>query len=180
MRIIGGNKKGKRILVARKGIRPTKGLVREAILQVIQEKIQSAQILDIFAGSGALGLEALSRGASGCVFIERVPTVLYKNIKNIAYDKDTTVIRENYTTALKRLQGKRFAVIFLDPPYARKYVERTITLIATCALLEPHGIVVVEHDPHEQFSLPDGFELFKHKRYGDTAVTYLVRKEVYG
>jgi 16S rRNA (guanine966-N2)-methyltransferase len=180
MRIIGGDKKGKRILVAKKGIRPTKGLVREAILQVIQEKIQSAQILDIFAGSGALGLEALSRGASGCVFIERAPTVLYKNIKNIASDKDTTVLRKDYTAGLKRLKGQRFAVIFLDPPYARQYVERTIALVAKYALLELQGIVVIEHDPNEQFSLPAGFGLFKHKRYGDTAVTYIVQKEAYG
>ena len=123
MRIIGGNKKGKRILVARKGIRPTKGIVREAILQVIHTRIPGAHVLDLFAGSGALGLEALSRGAQSCVFIEQHPSVLYKNIENIVPEMNTEVIRTNYESALRRLAHDRFSVIFMDPPYGKAYVE---------------------------------------------------------
>lgn len=179
MRIIGGEKKGKRILVPKKGVRPTKSIVREAIVQVIHNKIKSAQVLDIFAGSGALGLEALSRGADQCVFVERYPTILYKNINNIVPDKKTFVICCDASRALKRLRGRHFSIIFLDPPYAKDYVERTITLIIENSLLEPHGVVVIEHAPEERFTLPEKYEIFQHKSYGDTAVTYVHRKEIH-
>lgn len=176
MRIIGGNKKGKRILVAQKGVRPTKGIVRDAILQVIQKNIPGARVLDIFAGSGALGLEALSRGARSCVFIEKHPHVLYKNIENIAPDMPTQVIRKNYTSALKSIEGEQFSVIFFDPPYGKMYVEKTLALISTHTLLEQCGIAVIEHDPDEFFLLPDGYIITKQKRYGDTMITYVERK----
>jgi 16S rRNA (guanine966-N2)-methyltransferase len=179
MRIIGGNKKGKRILVARKGVRPTKAIVREAIIQVIHDRIPGARILDIFAGSGALGLEALSRGAYSCVFVEHHPAILYRNIENIAPDKETIVICTDYTAALKRIKDKRFTIIFLDPPYSKKYVGKTVALIAAYSLLEPHGIAVIEHPPEQRFPLPDSFAVFKQKRYGDTAITYIAPKEIH-
>jgi 16S rRNA (guanine966-N2)-methyltransferase len=178
MRIIGGEKKGKRILVPKKGVRPTKGIVREAVVQVIHDKIKSARILDIFAGSGALGLEALSRGADQCVFIERHPAILQKNIDNIVPNKKTSVIRSDFARALKRLRGHHFSIIFLDPPYAKNYVERTIALIIANSLLERHGVVVIEHDPEERFFLPEEYEIFRHRSYGDTAVTFMRQKEI--
>jgi 16S rRNA (guanine(966)-N(2))-methyltransferase RsmD len=173
MRIIGGNQKGKRILVARKGTRPTKGIVREAVLQVIQSRIPGAHVLDMFAGSGALGLEALSRGAQSCVFIEQHPAVLYKNIENIVPELNTKVIRNDYVTALKRLANNRFSVIFMDPPYRKTYVERAVFLIQQYDVLEDSGIMVIEHHPDEQFALPDGYVIIKKKRYGDTMISYV-------
>jgi len=173
MRIIGGNKKGKRILVAKTGVRPTKGIVREAILQVIQNRIPGARVLDIFAGSGALGLEALSRGARSCIFIEQRPSTLYKNIDNIVPEMNTEVIRKDYAIALKRIEGKQFSLIFLDPPYGKMYVEQTIALITKRSLLENNGIIIIEHHPEEHFGLPDGYTITKQKRYGDTMITYV-------
>jgi len=176
MRIIGGNKKGKRILVARKGIRPTKGIVREAVLQVIQNRIPGAHVLDIFAGSGALGLEALSRGAQRCVFIEQRPTILYRNIENIVPEMNTEVIRNDYISALKRLAHNKFSVIFMDPPYGKTYVDRTVSLIDKHGIMEDNGIMVIEHHPEELFALPDGFSIVKQRRYGDTMITYVTMR----
>lgn len=177
MRIIGGNQKGKRLFVSKKGIRPTKGLVREAIFSVIQDRIPLARVLDIFAGSGALGLEALSRGAARCVFIEQFPDVLRKNIQNIAGHEENTVIRKDYRNALMKMQKQNFSIIFLDPPYNKNLVEHTIALIAQQALLETTGIIVIEHHPKEVFSLPEGFSILKKKQYGKTNVTFVTRTQ---
>ena len=176
MRIIGGNKKGKRILVARTGVRPTKGIVRDAVLQVIQTKIPGAHVLDIFAGSGALGLEALSRGAHSCVFIEQRPAILYKNIEHIAPEMKTEVIRKDYISALRQLKQRAFSVIFMDPPYGKTYVERAVSLVSTHHLLEETGIMVIEHHPDDQFALPDHYMVAKRKKYGDTMITYVTMR----
>lgn len=175
MRIVGGNAKGRRLKVSKKGIRPTKGIVREAIFNIISPFVHDSLVLDIFAGSGALGIEALSRGAKYCVFIEKRTKALTDNIAQLSMDKKTHVIHADFRSGLNHLKGQRFGIIFLDPPYSKHYVEKVITIIAEQQLLRKNGVIVAEHAPEESFTVPEDYSIYKKKRYGDTCITFLVR-----
>ena len=139
IRIAGGAYKGQRIKVPKKGIRPTKGLVREAIFNILGEKIKGAKVLDIFAGSGALGIEALSRGANSCVFIEKSPKTLLYNIEYFTLKTKTKVITGDFRAGLKKLKQQKFNIIFLDPPYQKNYNECTLTSISQYELMSLVG-----------------------------------------
>ena len=178
MRIAGGRDKGRRIKVSRKGIRPTKALVREAIFNIIRTRIYDAEILDIFAGSGALGLEAISRGAKSCVFVERKPKILHQNIQNFSLMSNTEVIKSDFRAGCRRMKNKQFDVIFLDPPYNKNYVQKTIDLISQYNLLKENGIIVAEHCTEEKFDIPENLSQIKKRAYGDTAVTFISTKIV--
>ncbi len=176
MRIVGGQSKGKRLKVARKGIRPTKAIVREAIFNIIGSRVQAAAVLDIFAGSGALGLEAMCHGASTCVFIEKKTKSLLHNIKNLSVIGKTNVIASDFRTGLRKVSGKKFDIIFLDPPYNKNFVGITIELICRLNLLQEKGLIIAEHYPAEKFGLPDGLSILKEKHYGETAVTVIASR----
>lgn len=173
MRIVGGKAKGRRLKVSKKGTRPTKGIVREAILNIIRSIVHESHVLDIFAGSGALGIEALSCGAKHCVFIEKNPKALIGNIARLSLGESALVISTDFRAGMKKLKGQEFDIIFLDPPYSKRYVEKVIGLIAQQHLLKSGGIIVAEHDPEEEFAVPEGYSIQQQKRYGDTKVTFL-------
>jgi len=176
MRIVGGKAKGRRLKVAKKGTRPTKGFVREAIFNIITPFVHDSLVLDIFAGSGALGIESLSRGAKYCVFIEKKTKALVDNIAQLSMKDCTRVIRTDFKSGLRQLKGQQFDIIFLDPPYSKHYVEKAITIIAKQQLLRKDGVIVAEHAPEELYTVPEDYSIFKKKRYGDTCVTFLVYK----
>ncbi|HEX7319743.1 MAG TPA: 16S rRNA (guanine(966)-N(2))-methyltransferase RsmD [bacterium] len=173
MRIISGTNKGRRIRVAGKGIRPTKGLVREALFDMLGSRIQGAIVLDIFAGTGALGLEALSRGASLCFFIEKRSKSLYENVLRCGYRESSKIIACDFRPALKKLQGLRCNIIFLDPPYKKGYVSKTIQYIMANNVLHEKGILVVEHAPGEAIALSGDLRITKVRQYGDTALSFI-------
>lgn len=173
MKIIGGQNKGRRIKVSKKGIRPTKGIIRGAIFNIIADRIHNAQTLDIFSGSGALGLEAVSRGAQRCVFIEKNPKMLLQNIKNFSAVNKTKVIAADFRLGLKKMSKTQFDIIFVDPPYNKKYIGITLKLIAKHKLLKKDGIIVAEHYVHEKFVLPHNLFFIKKKRYRDTVISFI-------
>lgn len=173
MRIVGGNAKGRRLKVSKKGTRPTKGFVREAVFNIISPFVHDSLVLDIFAGSGALGIEALSRGARHCVFIERKAKALTANIVQLSMDETTHVIRADFRSGLSHLKGQQFDIIFLDPPYSKHYVEKVIAIVAKQQLLRKDGVIVAEHAPEESFTVPEDYSIYKKKRYGDTCITFL-------
>ncbi|OYD14811.1 16S rRNA (guanine(966)-N(2))-methyltransferase RsmD [candidate division WOR-3 bacterium JGI_Cruoil_03_44_89] len=160
MRIIGGSHKGYEIKMPRQ-IRPTSGLVRESIFNVIGDVILGARVLDLFCGSGALGLEALSRGARSVTFVEkdrRVTRVLIENIKNLGCS-DFNVIN---TDAMRLSVANTYDIIFADPPYDRGYTERIIKKFEKFV-----NILVIEHSVREELDVGET------RRYGDTLVTYI-------
>lgn len=176
MRVAGGNRKGQRLKVSRKGIRPTKNIVREAIFNIIGNYIHDAKVLDIFAGSGALGIESLSRGAAHCVFIEKRPKILAENIEKMLFKDQTEIIKGDFKAGLMRIKKRSFNIIFLDPPYYEDYMEKALALISNHNLLQNSGLIIAEHSPKKNFVLPGGFSLFKEKQYGETAVTFIVNR----
>jgi len=176
LRIVAGKWRG-RTLRAPKGlaVRPTSDRVREAIFDILGGRVDGASVLDLFAGSGALGLEALSRGASQAVFVESDPTafgVLRKNIESLGAGEAESHLLD-YRQALRRLRARsmRFGLVFLDPPYGKGLSADSAAGLSRAGLLQPGGTVVVEEAfraPEAAF--PEGWDLFVDRRYGDTRV----------
>jgi 16S rRNA (guanine966-N2)-methyltransferase len=173
MKIVGGTNKGTRLRVSKKGVRPTKAIVREAIFNIVGNLVPDADVLDIFAGSGALGLEALSRGARHCVFIDTNIDTLKKNIIALRLEERSRIIKANFTYGIRRLKTDMFDIIFLDPPYYGNYIEKTMTAIARYNILQMNGIVVAEHGSDEDIHIPSQFSVGKKRMYGDTAVLFI-------
>ncbi len=182
MRIIGGSAGG-RTLKAPAGAqtRPTAGRVREALFSILGTPPETAQILDLFAGSGGLGLEALSRGAQKVVFVDQdnaAVQVLRQNIEALGFGPSTEVHQADAPRHLKRLvKGPlRFHWIFIDPPYASSLASECLQILSGATLLSSEGLIVVEHDRR---SPPDEFyaSLVRSdiRRYGDTSLSFYER-----
>ncbi len=143
---------------------------------MIGAKIQNAQVLDIFAGSGALGIEAISRGAKDCTFVEREPRTLRANIRVISIRNQANIVAHDFRRALRFLKKREFDVIFADPPYNRDLIQKTIELVKRYDLLTTNGLLVLEHSLRENMSVPDTFSIAKQKKYGDTAITLITHR----
>lgn len=173
LRIVAGTRRGRYIKVPRGNVRPTSEMVREAIFNVLGP-VGGLTVLDLFAGSGALGLEALSRGAASCTFVEADPAVaafLRENIRALGYERAGNVLVAPHEHALESLikSGKRFDLLFVDPPYRilSEVEESLATRIGS--VLAAAGVVVIESDKTSQvtFGLTPVFA----RTYGDTKIT---------
>ncbi|MEM5786716.1 MAG: 16S rRNA (guanine(966)-N(2))-methyltransferase RsmD [Syntrophobacteraceae bacterium] len=180
MRIISGAFRGRRLLSPKSAeIRPTSDRVREAIFSIIASEIPGAQVLDLFAGTGAMGLEALSRGAASAVFVDRgteAVRLIKENIELCKAGNTASIIRDTVPSAIKKLaaQGRTFEVIFMDPPYGMGLVEKTIDMLDSVAA--PAAIMVAEH--HLKDETPSELKLWSketERRYGDTLVSIYSR-----
>ncbi len=179
MRVIGGSRK-KRALRSLKGLelRPTPDRVREAIFNIIARELSGKKVLDLFAGSGTLGIEALSRGAKEAVFIEinlEAARILEENLRNCQFRGKGAVIRGRVEAGIKLLakRGKSFDLIFLDPPYDKALVARTLKALSPSKILVPGSLVVAQHSPREEFPEALGrLTLEDQRRYGETLVSF--------
>ena len=178
MRVITGTARGKKLITAEgMDVRPTPERVKEALFSAIQFDIEGRAVLDLFAGSGQLGIEALSRGAEKAVFVDQSPVSIdhiNKNLKTTDFTDKAKVIRGDYTAVLLGMTEK-FDYVFLDPPYASGFLEKALKLVQKN--VKDYGIIICEH-PKEQV-LPDEVDDFKIKkqyRYGKVYVTFYARK----
>jgi 16S rRNA (guanine966-N2)-methyltransferase len=174
LRIIAGSAKGKKLITpaGREVTRPTADKVREAIFGSIQFEIAGSKVLDLFAGSGALGIEALSRQAEKAVFVDRAReaiTAIRCNLKNADLQQRAEVLLMDYQNALNRLQ-EPFDFIFVDPPYRAELYQNVLKQIKEKKLLAPDGLLIVEHDQSADFEAEN---VLKVKKYGKTFVTYI-------
>jgi 16S rRNA (guanine966-N2)-methyltransferase len=188
MRVISGTARG-RVLKAPKGldVRPTSDKVRAAIFSILYSwpdfELQGARVADMFAGTGALGIEAISRGAAHAIFVERDPKVVETLRANIAlchFEAQSTVLPRDVEklTPKEALRGSSgdvtlLSLIFVDPPYADVVASKTIAGLA--AWLAPGGIAVVEHASDAPPPLPEGLVAADVRRYGSTGVTFFTR-----
>lgn len=180
MRIIGGELKGKR-LISVPGVRtrPTADRLRESIFNIISGYLQDSIVLDLFAGTGALGLESLSRGARFAVFIDKckiVLSVIERNIQSCELEKKTKVIKWNAFRNLNCLKGFQpaFNLVFMDPPYGRHMVAPTLKNLHRRGCLEKGTLIVVEHLPCEVIDEKQSmFTLSDRRKYGKTLVSFL-------
>ena len=180
MRIIGGKFKGRKLRSVRGSrTRPTSDRTREAIFNIIALQVRSARVLDLFAGTGAFGVEALSRGAQSAVFIDissQSLSVLRENLAAIPLESPTRVIRWDLTRDLNCLNSipLAFDLVFIDPPYNKNLIAPALGHLHTSQSLENGARIIVEHSHLELVEadlLP--FEIVDRRRYGKTLVSFL-------
>ncbi len=176
MFVSSGLLKGKRLKYPKEKIRPTERMVKLAIFNVLGEKVKGSRVLDLFSGAGALGIEALSRGAKEVYFVEGDKKNFSYLLENIHGLKTCHPIRKDVFRALPLLKGEKFDLIFLDPPYLLGLVEKTLNLILEFDLLAKEGIIIAEHQKREEIE-GKGLEKIKTKVYGETCVTFFKRSE---
>jgi len=180
LRIISGRLRGKKLqAVQGAATRPTADRVREALFNILALKVSNAIVLDLFAGTGALGIEALSRGARYAVFIDDNKAALLtmrKNIEACRLEPFSRIIRWDILGNLNclRVAKPRFNLVFMDPPYDRAMILKTLhNLYISCAL-ENGALIVIEHSLRE--TLPEnieGFQLLKRRKYGKTLISFM-------
>jgi 16S rRNA (guanine966-N2)-methyltransferase len=177
MRLTGGLDRGRRLIAPRgRQTRPTAAKVREAIFNILGPPPEG-NVLDLYAGTGALGIEALSRGATGAVFVERdhAPLVaLRRNLRELGLDGHATVMGADVRTALRRLAGmpSKFSWVFMDPPYVKE-TEGVLAELAGSDLLTPCAVVVLEHDRRNRPPVSVGtLFLTDRRQYGDTELSF--------
>ena len=175
MRVITGTARGKRLKPPEgEHTRPTSDRVKEALFSAIQFEILNARFLDLFAGSGQMGIEALSRGALRAVFVEndrKAYALVQDNLKSTGLDSKANVVLSDYMSYLNRCSEK-FDIIFLDPPYAEDFLEKSLKRITEIDILTDCGIIICERpaDKLQEFEIP-GLLRTKDYRYGKTWVT---------
>ena len=183
MRIITGKVKGLK-LKAPSGFstRPTSDRVKESVFNVLNGMVDFSEVesvLDVFAGTGSLGLEALSRGASSATFIDFATTeIIAENIRRAKFENVATILRGDFTKMLRKIsrQQKTFDLIFIDPPYKENLAETALELIGEFELLNSDGLIIVEYGADEILDTKN-FESIRKINYGrTTAVEFLVVK----
>jgi len=182
MRITGGKKGGIRLSAfPEKLIRPTRDMVREAVFNSLGDKIKGASFLDIFSGTGSVGIEALSRGAGKAVFIEKerkAVAVIKKNLQIADFKEDARLICDDFEKALKRLEkeNKSFDIIYCDPPYASDYYSKCLGEIGAGKIFCAEGTLILEAFKKKKLPEKKGkLELTREKLYGDTRILYYRR-----
>lgn len=177
MRVISGSARGLK-LTAPAGLdtRPTLDRVKEALFNILASELRGARVLDLFAGSGALGIEALSRGGESAVFVDSSPAAREAILKNLTNSRlrDRAEIAASDALDYLRRCGKSFDLIFLDPPYSGGLYEEALSLIAREMLLSPGGAVVAEWDEAGgEPGFPPDFVREKDRHYGRVRITIL-------
>lgn len=178
MRIITGDFKGRRLeMPENNNIRPTTEKVKEAIFSIIAGNLEDAVCVDLFAGTGNLGLEALSRGAEKCYFGDNSReslSLIKRNIEMCRAEEWAVVIPGDFEKVLARLgeKGEKIDIFFLDPPYKKGLYERCFELIREYNLLADEGIIIAEHNVRDELSSElCGFEKIKERNYGTVAIS---------
>lgn len=177
MRVISGNRKGLRLKsVPGQSTRPTSDKVKESIFNMIGPYFDGGIMLDLYAGSGAIGLESLSRGMEKAIFVDRdkkAIETIYRNIELAKAEKEAEVFRTEAKRALKAIlkDNRKFDLIFLDPPYAKEQLHKDLAFIETNELVQENGFIVVEHSV--KVAIDENiisFEKIRDEKYGDTKI----------
>lgn len=178
MRVTGGRARGRRIYAPKSDkIRVSSDRIRESLFDILPP-MDGVIFLDIYAGTGSAGIEALSRGCAGVVFIEKEPlhaAELKKNLTRCGFDETCEVIVSTAQRGIQILSGRsrRFDVIFADPPYDKVLATTTIDLLGECDLISRDGVLIVEHSFREDITVNKEFVLTDQRRYGDTVLSFL-------
>ena len=180
MRIITGTAKGAK-LETLEGLdtRPTAERVKESVFSMLQFEIENRKVLDLFAGSGQMGLEALSRGACGCTFVEKsleAMAIVKKNAQKTRLIDKCKILNVDYKDFLKGAKGReKFDIVILDPPYSMKIIPEILDTLVKFDLLSPNAKVVCESEDDVEYSAI-GLETVKHNKYGRVYITLLCRR----
>ena len=183
MRIISGKAKGTKLYTL-EGIntRPTLDRVKESIFNIIQYNLQDAIVLDLFAGSGAIGLEMLSRGAQKAILCDKSAEaikIINKNIQKTHMEEKAQVYNLDYESCIEKVQNKKFDIIYIDPPYNTNFIVKSLQLIIEKSILQKDGMIILETDDEERILKEiENIEVtIKDKRkYGRAVIIFLNKK----
>lgn len=176
MRVISGIARG-RNLKGPKGmmVRPTSDLVKESLFNIIGPAVVDAQFLDLYAGTGGVGIEAISRGAAGATFVEKDRAnvrIIRENLAICGFEGSARVVQGKVISVLNRLEGV-YDLVFLDPPYGRGLLEETIRRVVSRRLLKPGGLLIAECESGEELpDFPGALDVLKQRRYGRTQLVF--------
>ncbi|MGI6180654.1 MAG: 16S rRNA (guanine(966)-N(2))-methyltransferase RsmD [Agathobaculum sp.] len=179
MRVVSGSARGCRLQpVPGMNTRPTTDRVKENIFNLIQEHVRGARVLDLFAGTGQLGIEALSRGAQHCDFVESgraAYDIVCKNVQAARVQERASLHKKDAGDFLSHVSAGQFDLIFLDPPYGGKILENALMQIERFDILSANGIIICESAIEDRFA--HAFETVRERRYGATLITVLRRRD---
>ena len=179
MRVISGSARGLK-LKAPEGLntRPTTDRIKESLFNILAYDLYEINFLDLFSGSGAIGIEALSRGADKAVFVDssnESVAVIEENLKFTRLRDKAEIIKSDAMTAISKLKSKdiKFDIIFMDPPYNKEFVENTLKAIYDARLIADRGFIVAEQSIEDELPDIEGLNVFRVKEYRTTKMTFL-------
>src|SRR6201992_2805108 len=181
MRVVGGRLKGRNLPPpASRDLRPPADRLRESVFNILvhayDNPIEGARVLDLFAGTGALGIEAVSRGAAFTLFVDNgaeARALLRNNVEALGLGGVTKVYRRDATDLGPAHPMQPFSLAFLDPPYAKKLAEKALASLRDGGWLTPGALLVIEEAKATEFAAPDGFEELERRAYDDTEFVFL-------
>lgn len=180
MRIISGTSKGRKLVTPRsQSLRPTSDRVKESIFNILQDDIVGKVVLDLFAGTGNLGIEALSRGAKKTIFVEKgrqALRLIQRNLTQFGLEERSEILPKDAIRAIGILKqrGESFDLILMDPPYQKGLIQKTLMKLNSYPIYHKDSILVIEHDRREPLStVMDGWNLIRQRRIGDTVISFL-------
>lgn len=181
MRVVGGKFRGRALATPQHdGLRPTSDRVRESVFNILQHgvadfSLDGVRVIDLFAGTGALGIEALSRGAGYCLLVEEAPearALIRTNIEAMGLTGVTRIFRRDATDLGPAGNMEPYALAFLDPPYGRGLGEKALSILRDGGWLSPGAVIVLEERASADVVLPEGFEEIDRRSWGDTQAVF--------
>ena len=183
MRIISGKARGTKLYTLEgENTRPTLDRVKESIFSIIQSEIEGAKILDLFAGSGAIGLEFLSRGAEKAVLCDNSKeaiNIIKKNIEKTHMEKQASLINADFENCLEKLKNEQFDIIYLDPPYATDYIYKAIQNIIKLNIVTEESLIIIETDDENRVEKEIeniDIEIVDKRKYGRATIIFLRKR----
>ncbi|MBU1862531.1 MAG: 16S rRNA (guanine(966)-N(2))-methyltransferase RsmD [Candidatus Omnitrophica bacterium] len=179
MRIIAGQYRSRKLKFPKtKAVRPAMDRVRETIFNIIGDEIIGARVLDLYAGCGSIGFEALSRGAQSAFFVEvhhQAVKCIQENSALLDVKVSITIMQMLVSRAIPLLhkKGSLFDFIFIDPPYGGERAKKTLMKLYRFGILAPHGKMIIEHSAHDELALTNEIEVIACKKFGETIVSFL-------
>jgi len=179
MRILSGKYKGRHFYMP-SGTRPTQNVLRAAVFDILGHDFKGLTFLDLFSGSGAVGLEAISRGAEEVTMVEKDPKnaeTIRENCRILGIDlgEQYRLLEADVFVSMKRLSqnGQSFDIVFFDPPFDRNLVKKTLKCLGLNDILHAHSFLVAQHDPAESVDVPEHMKVVSERRYGASQLTIL-------
>lgn len=181
MRVISGKYRGKKLLTQKTNtVRPTTDRAKEGIFSSIQDRLFNANFLDLFSGSGAIGIEALSRGAKFAVFVDKSKDsadIIKKNIGSLkGLNKDSYKVMQASSENFLLNENMSYDIIFMDPPYKYSGFYKMLNIMYTKSILQAGGIIIIETEKHTNLEIPESFEIKQEKIYSISKFTFIQRK----
>ncbi len=180
MRIISGKARGTKLYTLEgTNTRPTLDRVKESIFNIIQNEIEAATVLDLFAGSGAIGLECLSRGAKKAILCDKskeAVEIIKRNIEKTHMEEKAKVINADFETCLDKVKDEQFDIIYIDPPYATDYIFKSLKKIKEIGIAKKESLIIIETDDEQRILKDIGnieIKIVDKRKYGRATIIFL-------